>query len=89
MPLVVWTISHIFAAARFVEFMLLLTRRKGDKSLLSTQYFEQMVSRIVKLSRKKCKDKHWITSGIKTSIKRREILQEIYNEMHTKANELS
>ena len=46
MPLVVWTISHIFAAARFVEFMLLLTRRKGDKSLLSTQYFEQMVSRM-------------------------------------------
>ena len=44
---------------------------------------------LVKLSRKKFKDKPWITSGIKTSIKRREMLHEIYNEMPTEANELT
>ena len=44
---------------------------------------------LVKLSRKKIKDKPWITSGIKTSIKHREMLQEIYNEMPTEANELT
>ena len=44
---------------------------------------------LVKLSRKKFKDKPWITSGIKTSIKRREMLHEKYIEMPTKANELT
>ena len=44
---------------------------------------------LVKISRKKFKDKPWITSGIKTSIKRREMLHKKYTEMPTKANELT
>ena len=47
---------------------------------------------LVKLSRKKSKDKPWITSGIKTSIKRREMLHKKIKkniEMPTKANELT
>ena len=43
---------------------------------------------LVKLSRKKFKDKPWITSGIKTSIKRRELLHKKYTEKPTKANEI-
>ena len=44
---------------------------------------------LVKISRKKFKDKPWITSGIKTSIKRREMLHEKFIEMPTKENELT